>query len=139
MKAQNDSETSSSSFLREAAGFSQRFGRKISRKGILSLIRFVLILIGLVAVFSASFQLLMLYEGQRHSWISGFYWTLTTMSTLGYGDITFATDLGRFFSVIVLLSGIIFMLVLLPFTFIQFFYEPWIEARTESQVPRTVP
>ncbi|HEY5624311.1 MAG TPA: NAD-binding protein, partial [Gammaproteobacteria bacterium] len=31
------------------------------------------------------------------------------------------------------------MLVLLPFTFIQFFYEPWIEARTESQAPRSVP
>jgi voltage-gated potassium channel len=139
MNEQQDSGTHSTSLLRDAAMLPRRFSRKVSRKGIVSLVRFMLILIGLVVGFTVAFQLLMLYEGQRHSWMSGFYWTLTTMSTLGYGDITFTTDLGRLFSVIVLLSGIIFMLVLLPFTFIQFFYEPWIEARTESQAPRSVP
>ena len=81
----------------------------------------------------------MAYEGQEHSWITGFYWTLTTMSTLGYGDVSFMTDIGRIFSIIVLMSGIIFMLVLLPFTFIELFYEPWMEARAASRVPRSVP
>jgi len=58
-------------------------------------------------------------EGEYYTWVTGFYWTLTVMSTLGFGDITFTSDLGRIFSIIVLLSGVIFLLVLLPFTFIQ--------------------
>jgi hypothetical protein len=60
--------------------------------------------------------MLMLYEGRQYSWVTGFYWTLTTMSTLGFGDITFHSDAGRLFSVVVLLSGIVFLLVMLPFT-----------------------
>jgi voltage-gated potassium channel len=43
-------------------------------------------------------------EGQRHSWLTGLYWTLTVMSTLGFGDITFTSHTGRAFSVVVLLS-----------------------------------
>lgn len=80
----------------------------------------------------------MTYEGQQHSLVSGFYWTLSTMSTLGYGDISFTTDLGRIFSIIVLLSGIIFLIVLLPFTVVELLYEPWIQARAAKLVPRNV-
>ena len=79
------------------------------------------------------------YEGQHHSWVTGFYWALTVMSTLGFGDITFHSDLGRVFSIIVLLSGILLLLVLLPFSFIQFFYSPWIEAQNKSRAPRALP
>ena len=104
-----------------------------------ALLGFILILSGLVTGFAIIFQILMAYEGQAHSWITGLYWTLSTMSTLGYGDITFTSDLGRLFSVLVLLSGMIFLLVLLPFTFIELFYEPWIESRAASRVPRSVP
>lgn len=78
-------------------------------------------------------------EGRNYSWISGFYWTLTVMSTLGFGDITFNSDLGRLFSLVVLLSGIVFLLVMLPFTFIQFFYAPWLEAQNRSRAPRELP
>ena len=103
-----------------------------------ALLRFIFILLGLVTIFAVIFQLLMAYEEQRHSWITGFYWTMSTMSTLGYGDITFTSDPGRLFSILVLLSGMIFLLVLLPFTFIELFYEPWIESRAASRVPRSV-
>jgi spermidine/putrescine transport system permease protein len=54
-------------------------------------------------------------EGQDHSWLTGVYWTLTVMSTLGFGDITFTSDLGRLFSIVVLLSGIFMLLIVLPF------------------------
>lgn len=64
---------------------------------------------------------------------------MVTMSTLGFGDITFHSDLGRVFSVIVLFSGIVFLLVLLPFTFIQFFYAPWLEAQNQARTPRKLP
>jgi Trk K+ transport system NAD-binding subunit len=79
------------------------------------------------------------YEGQYHSWMTGFYWTLTVMSTLGFGDITFTSDLGRAFSVIVLISGMLSLLILLPFTFIQFFYAPWLEAQSRARAPRELP
>ncbi|MFW6324773.1 MAG: potassium channel family protein, partial [Desulfovibrionales bacterium] len=54
-------------------------------------------------------------------------------------DITFTSDAGRIFSIVVLLSGVIFLLVMLPFTFIQFFYAPWLEAQSKTRVPRSIP
>jgi len=61
------------------------------------------------------------------------------MSTFGFGDITFHSDLGKLFSMVVLLSGIVLLLVMLPFTFIQFFYAPWLEAQTKARAPRELP
>ena len=103
------------------------------------LIRFCLILILFFIIYSILFHMLMLHEGRNYSWITGFYWTLTTMSTLGFGDITFTSDAGKFFSIVVLLSGIIFLLVMLPFTFIQFFYAPWLEEQNKARTPRMLP
>ena len=81
----------------------------------------------------------MALEGQQHSWLTGFYWTMVSMSTLGFGDITFTSDLGRMFPVLVLTTGTIYLLILLPFTFIQFFYAPWLEARDAARAPRELP
>jgi Trk K+ transport system NAD-binding subunit len=81
----------------------------------------------------------MAQEGQVHSWVTGFYWTIVTMSTLGFGDVTFSSDLGRLFSVLVVITGTVFMLMILPFTFIQFFYAPWLEARDAARAPRQLP
>ena len=103
------------------------------------LARFFFVLAVMITVYSVGFHLLMLREEQDHTWLSGFYWTLTVMSTLGFGDITFHTDLGRLFSIVVLLSGMIFLLVLLPFTFIEFFYEPWMTAQASARAPRQLP
>ena len=125
--------------MRAPTPFIRHFTSNVSRRDIRTLIRLIAVFVGLVVAYSVVFQFLMRLEGQQHSWISGFYWTLTTMSTVGFGDITFASDAGRLFSMVVLLSGILFMLVLLPFTFIEFFYEPWIEANAASRVPRSIP
>ncbi len=103
------------------------------------LVRFLVILLIMVCVYSLVFHFLMLLEGRKLSWITGFYWTLTVMSTLGFGDITFTGDLGKLFSVLVLLSGIVFLLIMLPFTFIQFFYAPWLEAQEKAKTPRELP
>lgn len=99
----------------------------------------VLVLVGLVAVYSVLFHVIMASEGRDHSWMTGVYWTLTVMSTLGFGDITFQSDLGRFFSVVVLVSGALFILVLLPFTFIQFVFLPWVAHLDASRAPRRLP
>src|SRR5688500_13607140 len=61
------------------------------------------------------------------------------MTTLGFGDITFTSDIGRLFSIVVLLSGVVFLLVMLPFLFIRLFYAPWLEARIRLSAPRRVP
>ncbi len=109
------------------------------RRNYILLFRYFVFLIFMIALYSVLFHVLMLLEDQYYSWITGVYWTLTTMSTLGFGDITFESDIGRIFSVVVLLSGIVLLLVMLPFTFIQFFYAPWLEAQIKSRAPRELP
>lgn len=112
---------------------------RTTKQNVRLLLRFLAMLAALVAVHSVLFHFIMLYEDKEFSWITGLYWTLTVMSTLGFGDITFVSDLGKAFSLVVLLSGILFLLVMLPFTFIQFFYAPWLEAQSRAKTPRELP
>ena len=107
-----------------------------ARRNLRSLLRFLSVLCGLVIVFALVFQLIMDYEGRDYSFLSGLYWTLTTMSTVGYGDITFGTELGRAFSMVVVLFGIITVLIVFPFAFIRYFYAPWIRAQVRRRAPR---
>ena len=106
------------------------------RRNIAALLRYVAVLLVTVAVYSVAFHFLMAWEGQDHSWLTGVYWTLTVMSTLGFGDITFHTDVGRAFSLLVLMSGVILLLIVLPFAFIRYFYAPWLEAQLHTSAPR---
>jgi len=112
---------------------------KKKERNIWALMRFFIALIVMVTVYSILFHFLMIFENREFSWVTGFYWTLTVMSTLGFGDITFASDLGKVFSLIVLMSGIVFLLTMLPFTFIQFFYLPWLDAQAKARAPRELP
>lgn len=111
-----------------------------ARSNVLALLRYVAFVIGVIVLFSVLFHVIMTQvEDQQHSWLTGFYWTLTVMTTLGFGDITFGSDLGRAFSVLVLLSGVILLLIVLPFTFIRLFFAPWLEAQVRLQAPRQAP
>ncbi|MFP4623057.1 MAG: potassium channel family protein [Gemmatimonadota bacterium] len=122
-----------------SAQFSHFVETTTTRRNLALLTRFLVVLLTLIMVYSVLFHVIMEYEGQDHSWVTGFYWTLTVMSTLGFGDITFQSDVGRIFSIVVLVSGVMFLLIVLPFTFIQFFYAPWLEAQTRRRVPRELP
>lgn len=115
------------------------FQDRRAQRNLNSLIRFILILCFFIGIYSVIFHFLMELEGQHFSWVTGVYWTLTVMSTLGFGDITFTSDLGKLFSLCVLMSGIVFLLVMLPFTFIQFFYAPFLEAQSKSRAARELP
>lgn len=107
------------------------------RENMRELLRYLVFLGLLITAYAVLFHVIMLYvEGQAHSWLTGFYWTLVVMTTLGFGDVTFASDVGRVFSVVVLLSGVVFLLVMLPFLFIRLFYTPWLEARVRILAPR---
>ncbi len=115
------------------------FQSKKAKTNVKVLFKFITVLILLMTFYSIAFHYIMAYEGKEYSFITGFYWTIVTMTTLGYGDIIFTTDLGMVFSSIVLLSGVVFLLVMLPFTFIQFFYAPWLEAQNKARAPRELP
>ncbi len=112
---------------------------RTTQSNVLLLLRFFLFLVVLIAIYSFLFHVIMLWEGRTYSWFTGVYWTLTVMSTLGFGDITFSTDWGLLFSTVVLLSGVVFLLIMLPFTFIQFFYAPWLSAQEKARAPREIP
>ena len=111
-----------------------------ARRNVRMLLKYVVFVCVVVVLFTIGFHFIKLHaEGERHSWITGLYWTLTVMSTLGFGDITFHSDIGRLFSVVVLISGIVLLLIVLPFAFIRFFYAPWLESQIRQRAPRTLP
>ena len=111
----------------------------ITKANIGLIVRYLIFIITLMALYSILFHYIMAAEGQEHSWVTGLYWTIVTMSTLGFGDITFTSDLGRVFSIIVLLSGVVLLMILLPFIFIKFFFAPWMDAQARSRTPRELP
>ncbi len=112
---------------------------KGARRNFSYFFRVIVTLTVCVVVFSLLFHYIMEYEGREYSWITGLYWTLTVMSTLGFGDITFNSDLGRAFSILVLLTGIVGLLIVLPSSFIQFVYTPWLEAQKKKEVQHSLP
>ncbi|MFT4689441.1 MAG: Trk K+ transport system NAD-binding subunit [Limisphaerales bacterium] len=112
------------------------FDHRASKRNVRMLRLYVFIFVAMCGFFTAGFHWLMAEEGQFHSTFTGLYWTLSTMSTLGYGDVAFKSDLGRAFSILVLMAGMVFLLVMLPFTFIEFFYAPWMQAQEENRAPR---
>ena len=110
------------------------------RRDLQVLLRYAALLVAVIALYAVLFQVIMLQvEGQSHSWITAVYWTLITMTTLGFGDVVFTSDVGRLFTIVVLGSGVVLLLVVLPFTFIRFFYAPWLEAQVLLRAPRRVP
>jgi Trk K+ transport system NAD-binding subunit len=121
------------------AQLSYFLGDRLVRRNVRSLLKYVAFIVVVIAVFSVLFHFIMLYEGEEHTWLTGLYWVLITMSTLGFGDIVFHTDLGRLFTIVVLLSGIVLLLIVLPFAFIRFFYAPWLETQLHMRAPRAVP
>ena len=122
-----------SSIIYSVTGSETSGSRNISQ-----LMKLIIIVMVFVLVSSSVFHLLMKSEGrsENYHWFDGFYWAMVTMSTLGYGEITFNEWPGKLFSIGVMLFGMLSMLVILPFAFIRFAYEPWIEAQNEARTPR---
>ncbi len=110
-----------------------------NKRNLRFMLRFSLFVLGLILVYSVLFHYIMEREGHHHSAITGLYWTLTVMSTLGFGDITFSSDLGKVFSIVVLLSGVLLFMLVMPFTFIRYIYSPWLEAQSNAITPRELP
>lgn len=62
---------------------------KETKRNFVALFKFFVFLGVIICIYSVLFHIIMQYEGRDFSWITGFYWALTVMSTLGFGDITF--------------------------------------------------
>ncbi|VVB68380.1 Calcium-gated potassium channel MthK [uncultured archaeon] len=80
-------------------------------------IKLILGIFLLLALYSTIFLSLMHYEGQFENVnpLTAFYWVVVTVTTLGYGDIVFHSQVGRFFSIFVALSGVaILWAVIMP-------------------------
>ena len=108
--------------------------KKLRRK-LKALLHYFLFLISMILAFAWIFQYLMLHvERTRYTFLSSLYWTLTMMTTLGIGDITFASDVGKIFTLVVLMSGLVFLLIILPFLFVRHFFAPWLDARLSVRV-----
>ena len=104
------------------------------RRQLAPFVKYVVLLVAVVLLFGWLFHVIMALEGQDHSWFTGIYWALTVMSTLGFGDITFESDLGRAFSAVVLMTGMVLLLIILPFLFIRLVYAPWLEQRSRGRI-----
>ncbi len=73
--------------------------------------------LAVLVFYSIVFMLLMKYEGQSQNInpITAFYWVITTITTLGYGDIVFHSPIGHLFSIVVVFSGLaILWAVIIP-------------------------
>jgi voltage-gated potassium channel len=104
--------------------------RGSARKNLKVLTAYCSFLVCMVFGYAFMFQHLMqTLEGREFSFIAGVYWVITVMTTLGFGDITFHSDPGYIFAGIVTISGVVFLLILLPFGIISMFLAPWIENR----------
>jgi Trk K+ transport system NAD-binding subunit len=69
----------------------------------------------LVVVYSFAFLYLMAGEGKSYTTVDAIYWVIDTLTAHGAGDIVFLGSVGRMFTVLVMLTGLIlFFAVLIP-------------------------
>ncbi len=116
------------------------FLRGKARQNLKVLLYYSLFLVVMILTYATMFHYFMLHlEGREYSYIAGVYWTITVMTTLGFGDITFHSDLGYIFAALVTISGVVFLLIILPFGLISLFLAPWIEERLRFRPDFSLP
>lgn len=97
---------------------------------------YILIFSFLVLIYSLVFlHLMRTYENKDYDFITAFYWVIVSMTTVGYGDIYFNSNIGHLFSAIVIISGVIMIFgYLFPLVL-----TPQIEKRLRKELPSKVP
>jgi len=105
--------------------------RRTSRRNALMLLNLAFITTAAIVFYTITFHYLMSLEGKEYPFLTGLYWTFTTMTTLGLGDVFFESVIGQMFTVLVLMSGVSFYLVLIPFIIVRLF-------QSSARIPRGV-
>ncbi len=58
------------------------------------------------AVFILSFGTVFYHFEEKLSWINAYYFSVITLTTVGYGDITPHTDVGKIFTTLYIFAGV---------------------------------
>ncbi|WP_202319229.1 potassium channel family protein [Archaeoglobus neptunius] len=86
-------------------------------------------------VYSVLFVAIMFnFEGESYTVIDGIYWVISTITTVGYGDIYFTSLPGKVFSVVVMLSGVLYFFGF----FVPYAIIPWAEQRFRLVLPTEI-
>ena len=109
----------------------------------LGLLAFMLFCFLVMEATALAFQYIMTrYEGEEHTFVDGLYWAATTLTTVGFGDITFNSAEGKLFSGFVSLVGMVLFGILLPFSIIAVVFGPWLHKilryRPRIRLPRKI-
>ncbi len=95
----------------------------------------ILIFTNLILFYSILFVALMKnFEGKSYTVIDGFYWVVSTITTVGYGDIHFTTQPGKIFSILVMVSGVLYFFGF----FVPYVVIPWAEQRFRLVYPTKI-
>lgn len=102
-----------------------------------TLLRSVAGAFAIVMFYMLLFIRIMIHEGQTEhaNFYDAFYWVTTTLTTVGYGDITVTSHMGKIFAVFVQLSGIPLVFGIL-FTLVII---PWMEKMIHAGIPGKAP
>ena len=101
-----------------------------------SIINFVSIFAFLVLIYSFIFDYLMYnFENKHYDFITAIYWVIISMTTVGYGDIYFNSSIGHFYTIVVVLSGVVMIFgYLFPLV-----VTPQLERTLRKELPSRVP
>ncbi len=96
---------------------------------------YILVFSFLVLAYSVVFLYLMhRYENMDYDFMTAIYWVIQSVTTVGYGDITFKSTIGHLFSIVVIISGVIMIFgYLLPLVL-----TPHLEKRLRREMPSKV-
>lgn len=88
----------------------------------------------MLTIYSLIFMALMIYEGRPENAdpVTAIYWVITTLTTLGYGDIIFYSPAGRIFSAVVVTSGVGVLFALI----IPVVVTPWLDKLSREMPSR---
>lgn len=84
-----------------------------------------------VIIYSLIFLELMREEGFSYTPVDAIYWIISTMTTVGFGDIVFRSQIGKIYAIFVELTGIALIFgVAVPYIIV-----PWMESKFHFKLP----
>lgn len=109
--------------------------KKLMRKK--PVLAYEIIAVFLFIIYILLFKHIMILEGQPENAnaITAIYWATTTVATVGYGDVVFTSLLGRVFSIVVQVMGILLISGFLA----TYVVAPWMDRAIKFRLPRKVP